>query len=195
MTKFGTFKPECTGHFTATMGLPCAHMMNQVKEGVLVLDSIDPQWRIDTVCLNNLVVGVQNEDDGISGLCSKLLDKYQEVPMGEKKEIEEKLKLMLNTTNPILFEPDIQTSKGRPQGSLNKRKEPISSTKRHPSEFEIVEMSMTTKNKQKTAHPGDETQSVFGVSNSLELNSGSQLFGIDLNSYISTNYPFPLNSL
>ncbi|KAK9736070.1 hypothetical protein RND81_04G247900 [Saponaria officinalis] len=116
MAKFGTLKPNCSGHFTATMGLPCAHLMNQAKESSLVLDSIDPQWRIDTTFLN----------DGIRPY-------------------------------PILLEPVIQTPKGRPPGALNKRKEPIRSTKRQPSEFEIVETSMTRTSKQKIAHPNDET--------------------------------------
>ncbi|XP_074281819.1 protein FAR1-RELATED SEQUENCE 5-like [Silene latifolia] len=195
MAKFGTLKPNCSGHFTATMGLPCAHLMNQAKESSLVLDSIDPQWRIDTTFLSTLDVKVQNEDDGISGLCSKLLDKYELVSMDEKKEIEEKLMLMLHASEPILLEPDIQTPKGRPPGALNKRKEPIRSTKRRPSEFEIVETSMTRTSKQKSTHLSDETQSVFGVSDSLELNQGSQLFGIDLNSYISPLDPFSLDSL
>ncbi|KAK9697191.1 hypothetical protein RND81_08G020300 [Saponaria officinalis] len=184
MAKFGTLKPNYSGHFTATMA----------KESSLVLDSIDPQWRIDTTFLSTLDVGVQNEDDGISGLCSKLLDKYQVVSMTEKKEIEDKLMLMLHASDPILLEPVIQTPKGRPPGALNKRKEPIRSTKRQPSEFEIVETSMTRTSK-KSAHPNDETQSVFGVSDSLELSQGSQLFGIDLNPYISPLDPFSLDLL
>ncbi|KAK9676759.1 hypothetical protein RND81_11G098300 [Saponaria officinalis] len=200
-----------TGDFGQIVSKICLAIENEYQEIITTLESeririplkcCISQFKLLLNCVSHFALGhlfkqyeMTKFDDGISGLCSKLLDKYQEVPMAEKKEIEEKLKLMLNTTNPILFEPDIQTSKGGPQGSLIKMKEPISSTKRHPSEFEIVEMSMTTKNKQKNAHPGDETQSVLGVSNSLELNSGSQLFRIDLNSYISTNYPFPLNSL
>ncbi|GJQ98693.1 hypothetical protein Tco_0009832, partial [Tanacetum coccineum] len=44
----GTMAP-CTGHFTATMGLPCAHKIINSRETKLSLDLIHPHWRIDTL--------------------------------------------------------------------------------------------------------------------------------------------------
>lgn len=40
MVKSGKMHYTCTCHFTATMGLPCSHVMILLKEGVLPLSSI-----------------------------------------------------------------------------------------------------------------------------------------------------------
>ncbi|XP_074265811.1 protein FAR1-RELATED SEQUENCE 5-like [Silene latifolia] len=171
MVKFGTLKPECTGHFTATMGLPCAHMMSTLKESSLLLNFIDSQWILDTTMLPCVDAGGNHSDnDGITRLCGKLLDRYQEAPIVEKKEIEERLAILLDASKPLPLEPNVQLPKGRPPGSLNRRKEATKSTKRAPSEFEIVEASLNRKNKEKIAR-SSESQNHFGVSDSeFEIN-------------------------
>ncbi|XP_074277536.1 uncharacterized protein LOC141601165 [Silene latifolia] len=197
MVKSGTFKAECSGHFAATMGLPCAHMMNRSKETSLLLDSINSQWRVDKIFLTACDgTEMQNEENGIVGLCDKLLDRYQEAPIFEKKDIEEKLCSLLHALRPVILEPNVQISKGRPRGSLkkNKRKEPISSTRREPSEFELVEASMDKKNKQKVAQTSESLPEI-GVLNSMDAYHESNLFGIDMNSYIPSYCPFSPYSL
>ncbi|KAJ3672279.1 hypothetical protein LUZ60_007000 [Juncus effusus] len=43
--KAGTFDPICSGRFTATMGLPCAHIMLHLD--LINLNLVHQQWRID----------------------------------------------------------------------------------------------------------------------------------------------------
>ncbi|KAK9749122.1 hypothetical protein RND81_02G103800 [Saponaria officinalis] len=187
MVKFGTLKAECTGHFTATMGLPCAHMMSTLKESSLLLNFIDSHWILDTITLPCVDGGGNHSDnDGITGLCGKLLDRYQEAPIVDKKEIEERLAILLNASKLLPLEPNVQLPKGRPPGSLNKRKEATKSTKRAPSGFEIVEASLNRKNKEKIAH-SSESQIHFGVSDSE--------FEINLNMDSSISYPFSFESI
>ncbi|XP_021839271.2 protein FAR1-RELATED SEQUENCE 5-like [Spinacia oleracea] len=79
MASLGTLKPFCTGSFVATMGLPCAHMMNDWKEGTLPLHLINNQWRIDTQFFTEI-----NEDntcdieDEMKELLDKLYVTYQQ---------------------------------------------------------------------------------------------------------------------
>ncbi|KAK9676212.1 hypothetical protein RND81_11G061800 [Saponaria officinalis] len=168
MVKFGTLKAECT-------------------ESSLLLNFIDSHWILDTItfpCVDG--GGNRSDNDGISGLCGKLLDRYQEAPIVDKKEIEERLAILLNASKPLPLEPNVQLPKGRPPGSLNKRKEATKSTKRAPSEFEIVETSLNRKNKEKIAR-SSESQIHFGVSD-FE-------FEINLNMDSSLSYPFSFESI
>ncbi|GJT05681.1 PKS-NRPS hybrid synthetase [Tanacetum coccineum] len=54
MPFFGSFctMTPCTGHFMATMGLPCAHKIKDWNQMALSLELIHPHWRIDTLSLN-----------------------------------------------------------------------------------------------------------------------------------------------
>ncbi|XP_052623634.1 PKS-NRPS hybrid synthetase cheA-like [Lactuca sativa] len=49
--KNGTMTP-CTGHFMATMGLPCVHKLKHLQGMTNPLDLIHPHWKIDTLRLN-----------------------------------------------------------------------------------------------------------------------------------------------
>ncbi|GJT79364.1 PKS-NRPS hybrid synthetase [Tanacetum coccineum] len=51
-SKSGSITP-CTGHYTATMGLPCAHTIKDWNEVALLLELIHPHWRIDTMSMNH----------------------------------------------------------------------------------------------------------------------------------------------
>nr|KAJ0186149.1 hypothetical protein LSAT_V11C900470640 [Lactuca sativa] len=42
----------CTGHFMATMGLPCVHKLKHLQGMTNPLDLIHPHWKIDTLRLN-----------------------------------------------------------------------------------------------------------------------------------------------
>ena len=171
------------------MGLPCAHTINGLADNILLLSSINSQLRIDSISL--IEDQVQNDNNLINVLCGKLIDKYEGAPFDGKKEIEGKLTMMLRAPNLQLLEPSVQISKGRPRGSSNKRKEPTRSTRREPSEFEIVEASLKRKNKEKIA---DTCES--WCLNSLDVGKGSSLHGVDFSdSYIPPYYPFSFNSV
>ncbi|KAL4574609.1 hypothetical protein LXL04_021443 [Taraxacum kok-saghyz] len=103
----------CTGHYMATMGLPCAHQIKHWHGATYSLDCIHPQWRIDTLLLNS--TNFLHDKDALS-LITKLVNQYDTV-----------------------FEPVIQRPKGRPPKS--KKKRGVTSTTRFPSRFELVESS------------------------------------------------------
>ncbi|XP_078170434.1 uncharacterized protein LOC144564712 [Carex rostrata] len=138
--KLETMSVVCSGHFTKTMGLPCAHKMNNWRNEPLILDFIHPQWRIDGRILSAYAVTHNDDhDDGFGVMLDELCTKYQEWP-GFKKDIaREKISELLNQFD-ILFEPNARPPKGRPPKLNNKRKA-ISSTRRDPSSFEFVEAS------------------------------------------------------
>ncbi|KAG5536356.1 hypothetical protein RHGRI_023956 [Rhododendron griersonianum] len=119
MMRHGTMQSICTGHFMASMGLPCAHKMIEWKDKILPLDAIHSQWRID---IRSLSVS-NGEQDGNSAA-------PKESAQGSISQLE-------HPSFPMLFEPTIQVHKGRPPTS-RKGKE-TSSTKRNSSQFEIID--------------------------------------------------------
>ncbi|KAK9289908.1 hypothetical protein L1049_008069 [Liquidambar formosana] len=119
------------------MGLPCAHRMRDWKDGMLSLDVIHSQWRIDTRSLTYIDKDVTNEEDEFKGLFYELEDKYKKWPLVQKENARETISQLVSVSQPLLFEPNVQPHKGHPLGS-KKRKE-SSSTRRDPSKFEIVE--------------------------------------------------------
>lgn len=76
----------CTGHFTATMGLPCAHKLKNSREKELSLDLIHPHWRIDILTLNPEDVSHNDGANPFVKLLDELNEKYQVWPL-HKKEI------------------------------------------------------------------------------------------------------------
>ncbi|GKD70891.1 PKS-NRPS hybrid synthetase, partial [Tanacetum coccineum] len=102
----------CTSHYTATMDLPCAHKIKDWNEVALSLELIHPHRRINTVSMNR-EDGLQNDGDNrFVKLLEELNSKYQ---------------------------PVIQRPMGRPRKP--KKNKGITSTRREPSKFEIVESS------------------------------------------------------
>ncbi|XP_050221087.1 uncharacterized protein LOC126671359 [Mercurialis annua] len=90
MVKYGKVTPLCKGHFTATMGLPCAHKMMSWKGGMIPLDSIHSQWRIDSNFISSLGE-TRNRDDGIQEMFTELQYKYQQCPLVQKEYVRETL--------------------------------------------------------------------------------------------------------
>ncbi|KAF7150704.1 hypothetical protein RHSIM_Rhsim02G0175500 [Rhododendron simsii] len=119
MMRHGTMQSTCTGHFMASMGLPCAHKMIEWKDERLPLDAIHSQWRIDIRSLS-----VSNGEQHGNGAAPK------ESAQGSISQLE-------HPSFPMLFEPTIQVHMGRPLAS-RKGKE-TSSTKRNSSQFEIID--------------------------------------------------------
>ncbi|GAA0163205.1 hypothetical protein LIER_39552 [Lithospermum erythrorhizon] len=125
-------------HFSTILGLPCAHTMKHWTTKVFPLETIHSQWRIDS---RSLIFETVIEGNEFGELISKLNDNYHLWSIGEKLRAQDKLYEIINESNAMLFEPNIQWSKGRP------KKKNKSSTKRNPSQFEIVEKS------RKSSHP------------------------------------------
>ncbi|KAG5552486.1 hypothetical protein RHGRI_010537 [Rhododendron griersonianum] len=135
MVKHATMQLVCTGHFMATMGLPCAHKMIDWKGKALPLDAIHSQWRIDMISLTCSDGGASGEV--FKGLIHELDDKYEAWPPTQKERAQERISQLVNPSLPLLFEPNVQCPKGRPSGS--KKGMESGSTRRNPSKFEIVD--------------------------------------------------------
>ncbi|KAI8547352.1 hypothetical protein RHMOL_Rhmol07G0188900 [Rhododendron molle] len=126
----------CTGHFSRTMGLPCAHMMRDKKDGTLLLDDIHPQRRIDRSFID-MDGGVDTNGSEIESLLKRFHDKYKQMPLAQKEDSHRRIAELVDGEIPLTLEPNIQPHKGRPLGS--KKRKGDSSTTRHPSAFEIAE--------------------------------------------------------
>ena len=123
-----TTLPPCTGVFKRTMGLPCAHVIEErladaTNGGVLKLTDVHPHWRFKKPARH-----YQEPDE------------YVNVDENEEDETP--------TQDPLLLiqNPRVAKSKGRPRGALNRQKSSRKSTKtstnstqRDPSAFEYAE--------------------------------------------------------
>ncbi|GKD72694.1 hypothetical protein Tco_1330976 [Tanacetum coccineum] len=128
----------CIGHYTATMGLPCAHTIKDWNEVALSLKLIHPHWSIDKMSMNR-EDDLQNDGDNrFVKLLEELNSKYQVWPLNKKEHAISMINQLVNESD-ILFEPVTQRPKGRPQKS--KKNKGITSTRQDPSKFEIVESS------------------------------------------------------
>ncbi|KAG5529294.1 hypothetical protein RHGRI_029855 [Rhododendron griersonianum] len=127
----------CRGHFSKTMGLPCAHMMTNKKGESLLLSDIHPQWRIDTRSFTNVDGGVDGNGSEIERLLKNFLDKYKCMPLVEREDCLKQVAQLIDSPIPLTLEPSIQPHKGRPSGS--KKRKGDGSTTRDPSAFEIAE--------------------------------------------------------
>lgn len=114
MMRHGTMQPTCTGHFLASMGLPCAHTMIQWKGKILPLDTIHSQWRIDVRSFS--LPNCEQAEDGAA---------------------QERISQVIDPSLPTIFEPIIQVHKGRPPTS--KKGKASTSTTRNPSQFELTD--------------------------------------------------------
>ncbi|KAG5541196.1 hypothetical protein RHGRI_021152 [Rhododendron griersonianum] len=138
MLKHGTMKSTCTGHFMASMGLPCAHKMIDWKGKVLPLDAIHSQRRIDMRSFA-FSDGGETRSNGqeFKRLVHELENKYQEWPARQRERVQERISQLVTPSLPLVIEPNILPHKGRPSGS--KKVKESSSTKWNASKFEIVD--------------------------------------------------------
>jgi hypothetical protein len=84
--KLGTMSPACSGHFTKTMDLPCAHRMENWRDVALSLDLIHSQWQLDGRYLSAFIITQNNvQDDGFGVMLEELRIKYQEWSISKKK--------------------------------------------------------------------------------------------------------------
>ncbi|GKD30919.1 protein FAR1-related sequence 5 [Tanacetum coccineum] len=110
---FCTMTP-CTGHYMATMGLPCAHKIKDWNQMTLSLELIHPHWRINTLSLNR-EDDLQNDGDNrFVKLLEELNSKYQSWPLNKKEHAISMINQLVNESD-ILFEPVIQRPRGRPR--------------------------------------------------------------------------------
>lgn len=82
--KDGTMTP-CTGHFMATMGLPCAHKIKNWHETTLSLELIHPHWRTDTLSLDFEDGAPSDDSKEFVKLLNELYSKYQVWPPNRKE--------------------------------------------------------------------------------------------------------------
>ena len=85
----------CKGHFSKTMSLPCAHIMENkimgLPLGTLRLDDVHLQWRIDIRSFSTMECELVSQNDQIDGLLKKLHDKYSTCLLFKNKVIESKM--------------------------------------------------------------------------------------------------------
>ncbi|KAI8539134.1 hypothetical protein RHMOL_Rhmol09G0157500 [Rhododendron molle] len=116
MVKHETMQPICKGHFTATIGLPCARKIIDWKGKALPLEAIHQQWRIDIISLT-CSNGGETSGDEFKGLIHELEDKYEVWPPTQEEHAQERISQLLNPSLSLLFEPIVHSHKGRPSGS------------------------------------------------------------------------------
>lgn len=78
---------------------------------------------------------ISNKDDEFKWLLNKFQDEYIQWPLNQKENARDKISQLIGASLPALLEPTIGIHKGRPS---KKQKESFS-TRRDPSQFEIVE--------------------------------------------------------
>lgn len=132
-TRIGT---ECSGHFSTTMGISCAHKQNERNQNnqKLSLSDFHEQWHVkgpsDNLATTNLATEPTPED-----LISTLRAQYDAAPPHKKLELIEQVRIIINNdTSSMILEPLPVRVKGRPEGATAK----LHSTKRDPSGFEYV---------------------------------------------------------
>lgn len=125
----------CTGTFTTSMGLPCAHIIQErlANNQLLDLNDIHQHWWINNYHLP-LQSQVENEDNSLSQLLEEFRQQYTSWSVSQQEVAQNKLVSLIREPSTVLLDPTVQRTKGRPAGSLNKIQ---SSTRRNPSAFEI----------------------------------------------------------
>ncbi|XP_077252639.1 PKS-NRPS hybrid synthetase cheA-like [Tasmannia lanceolata] len=129
----------CKNHFTATMGLPCAHKIRYLldERKVLFPSDVHSQWRIDDQAIDDMNCVKNSREEQMEKIIGNLQDKYRKWPSSQQEIVLNQLSQVVNSSTPMLHEPNVQNPRGRPPTS--KSRKTISSTRRDPSSFEIVE--------------------------------------------------------
>jgi len=123
---------ECTGVHLRTLGLPCSHELRRIRSrgDSLQVDDIHPQW--------HLHASEDNEADVSNNLRSSLEGIFHEVsslPSSQQMRALDLLRSIVHgPQEPYVRDPDIVQTRGRRAGS----RQPLSSTHRDPSLFEVV---------------------------------------------------------
>lgn len=89
------------------MGLPCAHEMKHWIGKTIPLETIHSQWRIDS---RSSIFDTGFEGKEFGELISKLNDSYHHWSIGDKLRAQDKLYEIVDESNPMLYEPNIQRS-------------------------------------------------------------------------------------
>ncbi|CAG8458404.1 9522_t:CDS:2 [Cetraspora pellucida] len=127
--------PPCTGSFSSTMGLPCAHKIQIIENNQgLTLDDFHEHWWIQE---HSSIPSIETNIQELQPLLQTLQEKYEEWPEHQQSAAREKLNNLINTPLTVLQNPQIVRTRGRPAGASNRRKN--NSTRRDPSGFELVE--------------------------------------------------------
>ena len=114
--------------------------MRNRKDGILRLDDIHPQWRVDRRSFTSIEGGLVSQEDQIECLIKGFHGKYKQMPLVQKEDSRRQIAQLLDSAFSFIIEPTIQPHKGRPLGS--KKRKADSSTRRDPSAFEIVEKNL-----------------------------------------------------
>lgn len=111
LSKSDSLGDTCTGHFTRTMGMPCAHMMRNNNPNVLRLCDIHLQWRIDIRSSNSFERVLISQKDKIEGLLEEFRDKYLQMSLAQREDSQNQIAKLLDSPFPSIIEPIIQPHK------------------------------------------------------------------------------------
>ncbi|CAB4394027.1 unnamed protein product [Rhizophagus irregularis] len=112
----------CTGFYSTTMGLPCAHNIQQLDNNQgLILDNIHKHWWIQ----GHFSVPQSDEnafshENALQSRLQNLQERYQEWPKFQQVAAHATLDKMINAPLMVLQNPNIVPTKGRPSGATNK---------------------------------------------------------------------------
>ncbi|KAL6567452.1 hypothetical protein OROGR_001120 [Orobanche gracilis] len=129
--------PPCKGQFSETMGLPCAHRIQDMKSAGFGLENIHTQWRFDVRSFSGICENLKDDGDNIDNLLKQFQLKYNKMSLIEKEDSRKQVCQLVEHSYPLIKEPLTCSHRGRPLSA--KRKRESSSTTRDPSAFEIIE--------------------------------------------------------
>ncbi|CAG8808909.1 23331_t:CDS:2, partial [Cetraspora pellucida] len=128
----------CTGTFSKTLGLPCAHFIQHLGDQSLILNEIHKHWWIPgSLLAPQINENSSYQEDPLQLLLQDLQQKYQEWPEFQQLTTRDALKNIIDKPVMTLQNPKIVRTKGHPSGALNKRQ--ANSTRRDPFSFELVD--------------------------------------------------------
>ncbi|CAG8580965.1 4956_t:CDS:2, partial [Scutellospora calospora] len=116
--------PSCTGTFTRTMGLPCAHFIQYLENN-------------QNLMLNDIHKHYSDPKNPLQPLLYDLQQRYQEWPEFQKLVVQDTLKNLIDEPSMTLQNPNVVHTRGHLSGAPNYQKN--NSTRRDPSCFEMVE--------------------------------------------------------
>ncbi|CAG8499166.1 3988_t:CDS:2, partial [Cetraspora pellucida] len=130
--------PLCTGSFSRTMGLPCAHRIQHLESSQgLTLEDIHIHWWIQ----GRLPIPQFEEHvNTLQSLLQNLEQRYNEWLEHQQAATRKMLNDMINSSSIVLQNPNIICTKECPLGATNNQ--PSTSTRRDPSGFESVEQNV-----------------------------------------------------
>ncbi|CEP15801.1 hypothetical protein [Parasitella parasitica] len=143
----------CTGVFTKTLGISCAHLMKlkllDHESPSLTKEEFHRQWWITKTSLESESDDKEHKGDPFSEeSIQRKKEMYTSIPPFEQVIVKNLLESIKTGQLPYsLRDPAVVQSKGRPKGAGNRKQDTsLSTTQRNSSQFEYAEMQTKKEN-------------------------------------------------